>query len=94
MTLEAHGEAGAGLVNGGGGVAVGLGSWGVGSLAGAASAFDGEEGFLLAVSLEAAFGDWRLFMRSQRTFGEYHDLASVTVDRINTDRSFFSAARL
>ena len=91
MTLEAHGEAGAGVVNGGGGVAVGLGSWGVGSLAGAASAFDGEEGFLLAASLEAAFGDWRLFMRSQRTFGEYHDLASVTVDRTNTDRLFFSA---
>jgi outer membrane usher protein len=90
LTLEAHGEAGNGLLNGGAGVAVGIADWGVGSVAGAASSFESDEGFLAALSLEAALGDWRVFMRSQRTFGNYHDLASVTADAKHGDRSFLS----
>lgn len=81
VTLEGHGEGGAGLVNGGAGLAFGLGGWGVTSAAVAASAFEDDEGFLAAASLEAMiFDDWRLFIRSQRTFGSYQDLASVTAD--------------
>lgn len=93
VTLESHGEVGSGLVNGGAGLAVGLGGWGVGSLAGAASTWDGDTGFLVAVSLDAAlFADWRLYLRSQRTFGTYQDLASVTAD-IDEDSEFFFSAR-
>ncbi len=92
LTLEAHGEAGAGLLNGGGGLALGLGRWGVGSLAGAVSAFDGDTGFLIAASLDMApFDDWRLFLRSQRSFGAYQDLASVTADIDDDDLRLFSA---
>jgi outer membrane usher protein len=93
VTLEGHGEAGAGVANGGAGLALGLGGWGVGSAAAAASAFEGEEGFLAAASLEAVvFDDWRLFMRSQRTFGSYEDLASVTAD-IDDDNHHVFATR-
>jgi len=91
LTLEGHGEGGAGLLNAGGGLTLGLGPWGVGSIAGAASNFGDEDGFLISASLEAAiFAGWRLFMRSQRTFGKYNDLASVTADRVDDDHPFFS----
>jgi outer membrane usher protein len=93
LTLEAHGEVGAGLVNGGGGFALGLGGWGVGSLAGAVSEFDGDTGFLVAASLDMAlFDDLRLYMRSQRSFGEYQDLASVTAN-IDDDHLLFFSTR-
>ncbi len=93
VTLESHAEAGSGLVNGGAGIAVGLGGWGVGSLAGAASTWDDDTGFLVAASLDAAlFADWRLYLRTQRTFGTYQDLASVTAD-IDEDSEFFFSAR-
>ncbi len=92
LTLEGHAEAGAGLVNGGAGMAVALGGWGVGSLAGAASEFEGDAGFLVSASLDAAIlADWRLYIRSQRTFGAYEDLASVTADIDDDDLRFFSA---
>ncbi|WP_119392981.1 fimbria/pilus outer membrane usher protein [Taklimakanibacter lacteus] len=91
LTLEAHGEGGAGLLNGGAGIVLGLGGWGVGSIAGAWSGVDGEQGFLIAGSLETAFGDWRLFLRSQRSFEDYNDLASVTADGFKEDLHFFSA---
>lgn len=93
LTLESHGEAGAGLVNGGAGLALGLGGWGVGSLAGAASSWDGDAGFLVSASLDAALlADWRIYLRSQRTFGTYQDLASVTAD-LDEDSEFFFSAR-
>ena len=91
LTLDGHGEGGAGLLNAGGGLTLGLGSWGVGSIAGAASSFDDDDGFLVSASLEAAiFANCRLFMRSQRTFGKYNDLASVTADRADDAHPFFS----
>ena len=91
LTLEAHGEGGAGLVNAGAGLAIGLGGWGVGSLAGAFSDVDGEQGFLVAGSLEVVFADWRLYLRSQRTFGDYNDLASVTAEGFDDALHVFSA---
>jgi outer membrane usher protein len=91
VTLEGHGEAGAGLLNGGLGVAIGLGGWGVGSVAAAGSDFEGDEGGLVAASFETAlFDDWRLFLRSQRTFRSYQDLAAVTADIDDADRHIFS----
>lgn len=93
LTLEGHGEGGAGLVNGGMGLAIGLGSWGVGSIAAAASTHDEEDGFLATASLETAIlDDWRLFLRSQRSFGDYLDLAAVTAD-IDRDRGLTFSTR-
>lgn len=80
LTLEAHAEGGGGLLNGGAGAVFGLGPYGVGTLAGAASSFEGEAGFLVAASVEAAVGDIYLLARTQRTFGDYNDIASVTYD--------------
>lgn len=80
LTLEGHAEGGGGLVNGGAGTALSLGSYGVGSLAGSTSRVDGQTGFQVAGSVEFEFWDWHLFARTQRTFGDYNDIAGVTAD--------------
>lgn len=80
VTLEAHAEGGAGVVNGGFGAVFALASYGVASLAGAASSFEGRVGQQLAGSIEIAIRDWRIGLRSQRSFGDYRDVAAVTAD--------------
>lgn len=79
-TLEAHAEGGEGLANGGAGAVFGLGTFGVGSLSGAGSTSDEGTGFQVAGQAELTFGDVALNLRSQRSFGDYNDIASVTAE--------------
>lgn len=95
LTLEGHGEGGGGLVNGGAGAVFRLGHYGVGSLSGAASSFDGQTGFQVAASIELELWDLHFFARTQRTFGDYQDIASITFDPeppLTPDFDFISAA--
>lgn len=80
LTLEGHAEGGGGLINGGAGTVFGLGRFGVGSLAGAASSFDGRTGYQVAGSVEFEVGEVHVFTRIQRTFENYNDIAGVTAE--------------
>jgi outer membrane usher protein len=93
LTGEAHGEGGEDLVNGGLGAVFSLGPYGVANLAGAMSSHDGATGYQIAASLEAEIGGFNLFVRTQRTFGDYDDIASVTADLVerNDGTGFYSA---
>ncbi|MBB6428170.1 fimbria/pilus outer membrane usher protein [Sphingopyxis sp. JAI128] len=92
LTLEGHAEGGGGLGNGGIGAAFNLGSFAIGSLAGSASRYRGDNGYQLAGSLQLALGDLRLNARSQHSFGDYHDIASVTFDASNVPTFDWSLA--
>jgi outer membrane usher protein len=78
LTLEAHGEGGAGLFNGGAGVVTNAGAFGVLSLAGRASQHEGRTGFQAYGAFETRLFGLTLNMSSQRSFGDFEDLASVT----------------
>lgn len=78
LTLEGHLEGGPGLVSGGAGVLFGLGAFGVGSVSLSASQADGRTGYAVGGSVEAAYGAWRVYASSLRTFGDFNDIASIT----------------
>lgn len=78
LTVEGHGEIGSGLVNAGAGASTRVGSWGVASFALAASRYQGNTGFQSYVSFDTSFLGMSINASSQRTFGSYEDLASVT----------------
>ena len=78
LTLEAHGEGGAGLFDGGVGLVTNAGALGVLSLAGRGSYFDGAGGFQAYAAFETRLFGVSLSLSSQRTFGAFEDLASVT----------------
>jgi outer membrane usher protein len=78
LTLEAHGEAGLGLANGGAGVTAALGSFGLASLAVSASHRDAHTGAQLFGSYETNVFGININAAAHRTFGAYEDLASVT----------------
>ena len=78
LTLEAHGEIGNGLYNGGVGLAALTGSFGVVSLAASASQFAGDTGLQLFAAYETKIFGMFFNFSSQRTLGRYDDLASVT----------------
>lgn len=78
LTLEGHAEGGDGLINGGGGAVFGLGPYGVGSLAASASTYGGQAGFQFAASADLELHGLHFFARTQRTFGDYNDIAGVT----------------
>lgn len=98
LTLESHLEGGGGLVNGGAGAVFGLGAFGVGSLAGSASYYEGRTGFQIAASAEFELADIHVFARTQRSFGDYTDIAGVTAEDVEDfddlvpDFSFLTAA--
>jgi outer membrane usher protein len=78
LTLEAHGEGGEQLVNGGAGINVLLSRWGVASFAVAGSRDDTKAaGALVSASLELGYGGYTFYARTQRTTTAYIDLASV-----------------
>lgn len=77
LTLEGHIEGGGGLVNGGIGAVLGFGAYGVGSLAGSVSNYNGQTGYSINAGVELDFGNIRLGARTQRSFGQYSDIASV-----------------
>jgi outer membrane usher protein len=88
FTAEGHVEGGSGVANGGLGAAVQTGSFGIATAALAGSTLvgnAGEEaptgrgrGMQAAVSFETNLSGFILNIGSQRTFGDYEDLASAT----------------
>ncbi|MCP1732982.1 outer membrane usher protein FimD/PapC [Bradyrhizobium elkanii] len=94
LTLEGHAEGGAGLSNGGVGAAFSLGSFGAASFAVAGSQVGDRAGGLFNASFETSFWGMSLYARTQRTFGNYDDIASVTAPILDPklgSSSFFSA---
>src|SRR5882762_293450 len=77
VSLEGHTELGKGLLNGGAGVVVSLGQLGLASAAAGLSSKSGETGALLYGGWYFPFGNFNLQASTQRTIGEYHDLASL-----------------
>ncbi|MGB6967677.1 MAG: fimbria/pilus outer membrane usher protein [Methyloceanibacter sp.] len=92
LTLEGHAEAGDGLVNGGAGVVFPLGARGVASVALAGSSTErqtgalgqtdalGQTGALYSASVELGYWGLSLYVRTQRTLGDYEDIASLSAD--------------
>lgn len=78
VTLMAHGEATREFGNAGFGAVIGLGPLGLVSAAGAGSWRGGATGSLAYLAFETRLGDISFFASSQRSFGNYHDLASAT----------------
>jgi outer membrane usher protein len=77
LTLEAHGEAGAGVLNAGTGLVASLASWGVVSVAGSASHFDERFGYQAYAAFDTHLWGVTIHAGSQRTFGAYSDLSSA-----------------
>jgi outer membrane usher protein len=90
LTLEGHAEGGAGLTNGGVGAAFFLGPLGVASLAVAGSRAGERTGGLFSASLEMTYGVLSLYARTQRTLGDYEDIASMTAPLLDPKFNAFS----
>ncbi len=78
LTLEGHIEAGPELVNGGMGAAFLLGRYGTMSLSGSGSTHGDRTGAQAGAAVTLRWGNWSLYGRTQRTFGDYDDVASVS----------------
>ncbi len=78
LTAEGHGELSENFLNGGAGAVMRAGSYGVASFALAASRHQGNTGFQSYVSFDTSVLGMSINASSQRTFGSYDDLASVT----------------
>jgi len=77
LTIEGHAEGGGTLWNGGAGLVVPVGNFGVASLAAAGSTNSGDTGTQIAASFEAGVGSAIFYARTQRTFGTYADIAAT-----------------
>ncbi len=107
LTLESHTEGGAGLINGGAGAVFAVGPLGVASLAFAGSNAEGSSGTQVSASnaedssgsqvsasLETGYRGVSFYARTQRTFGDYEDIACVTAgDPSSSDQAFFGFPR-
>lgn len=78
LTLEAHGEGGAGLGKLGGGAIIGLGNFGTLNVSVAASRAQAALGGQIYADYQIQWRDITFSIGTQRTFGAYNDLASVT----------------
>ena len=78
LTVEAHGEGGDGLVNGGAGVAVACCNRALVSAAASASTSRQGTGIQLYGSFETKVGPVSINGRAQHAFDDYEDLASMT----------------
>ena len=78
LTLEGHGEGGAGLANASGGIVARTGSFGVATAAVAASHYASRMGYQSYLAYETRLLGLSISASSQMTFGSYDDLASVT----------------
>lgn len=92
LTVEGHAESGDRLFNGGAGAVFGIGRYGVGSLAGATSHYEGRSGHQIAGSVEAQLRDFHIYARAQRTFGDYLDIAAVTAEPLVPNRDIPNTA--
>jgi outer membrane usher protein len=91
ITAEAHVEASDKHVNGGVGGAFLLGSSGVATAALAGSTSDGGTGGLASAGLEVDIFGITAFARTQRTFGDYDDIASVSARRVTIEDELLDA---
>lgn len=93
LTLEGHAEGGEDFYNIGFGGVFTLGAHGLAAVSGASSRFGAESGYQLSANVEAELLGVRLNARSQRTFGDYNDMASVSADtsKIRTIAGLLSA---
>jgi outer membrane usher protein len=91
LTLEAHGEAGSGVLNAGSGAVASLASWGVISLAASASRFEERFGFQGYAAFDTQLWGLTLHAGSQRTFGAYNDLSGAISRYLPTQASFLNA---
>jgi outer membrane usher protein len=89
LTMEGHIEAGASLLNAGIGGVFNMSDYGIGSVAGSASSYGGNVGMQLAASVETEIWGMHVFARSQHSFGDYNDIASV-IDQSGRSRSGYS----
>jgi outer membrane usher protein len=83
LTAETHAEAGAGLVNVGGGALVGFGSFGTANIGIAASRTPGGSGGQIYGDYQVQWQGATFSIGTQRTLGDYDDLASVTANYNN-----------
>lgn len=81
LTMEGHAEGGEAFYNVGLGGVFTLGALGLGTVSGSTSRFREESGYQLSASVEAELLGLQFFARSQRAFGDYHDVASVAATR-------------
>ncbi|MCZ7465380.1 fimbrial biogenesis outer membrane usher protein [Agrobacterium rhizogenes] len=93
LTLEGHAEGGEDFYNIGFGGVFTLGAHGLAAISGASSRFGAESGYQLSANVEAELLGVRLNARSQRTFGDYNDMASVSTDtsKVRTIAGLLSA---
>jgi len=91
LTLEAHGEVGAGVLNAGSGAVASLASWGLISLAASASRFDERFGFQGYAAFDTQLWGVTLHAGSQRTFGAYNDLSGAISRYLPMQTSFLNA---
>ncbi len=87
LTAEAHAEASEDLQNGGLGVLTAIPHFGTLNVAGAASLYDNEVGFLFYGSWEKRYGDLFIRASTTRTIGDYQDLASVNAFELQGDHA-------
>jgi outer membrane usher protein len=80
LTLQAHGETAGSLILLGGGAIAKVGNIGLLSMVTAASRTSNHSGALLDVSFESRSPFLSLMVRTQRTVGDYEDLASWTAE--------------
>ncbi len=87
MTLESYGEWGGGTANGGVGLITTYGNLGTFSLAGRLSQYGAQTGGMIYSAFETQLWGMSFQASTQRTFGTFEDLASVTA---RTSSSTFS----
>ncbi|WP_244642364.1 fimbria/pilus outer membrane usher protein [Phyllobacterium sp. 628] len=80
VTLEGHAEATRGLINGGAGVALGLGSYGSLSSSFAGSSYNSQLGGKASAFYQASYKGYSFYIGADRTFGDYSDVG-LAIDR-------------
>lgn len=78
VTSEAHAEAATDLIDVGLGGLISAGRFGLFNAAVAGSLHDGDAGVFIHAGWEGRFGDFGVNLSSNRTFGDFFDLAAVT----------------
>ena len=91
LTIEAHTEMSADLVNLGVGAVAPVGGFGIADIAVAGSTGSGTGG-LINLGLNLEFDRVGLRLRSSRTFGDYADIASTSAETTESDTDFIDAA--
>lgn len=88
LTLQAHAEGGAGLMNIGGGASFNFLDLGTMTVAGQASTFGNKAGFQPYLAFETTLGAYYFSGSTQRIIGSYEDIVSVTARPAAASGSF------